>query len=328
MHTIGGFMYLFFFLILIAFTASPVRGEEFSVLGGKMEQAATQEPSYAWQLEYLEGLSEHLAYSLSYLNEGHVPNHHRDGQTAQLWVRTNLLDRHLSLLAGVGTFLYFDTTTEKQGASFSDDHGVGAMYSLTAIWYTQERFFFQVQSNFVETQKSINTFSTLVGVGYQLDAPEAQGPLVGESPQQEQTTNNELTLFAGQAIVNSFNSEKEMATSIEYRRGLLTHLDWTATWFKEGNSRLNQQNGIATELWAVSAVLDDQLAVGLGVGSYFAVSQYNLAQQSSKTVSGLVTMSASYRFDPKWNARISWDRLVTTNNRDADILLGGVGYRF
>jgi hypothetical protein len=39
-------------------------------------------------------------------------------------------------------------------------------------------------------------------------------------------------------------------------------------------------------------------------------------------------MSASYRFDPKWNARISWDRLVTTNNRDADILLGGVGYRF
>ena len=320
-------MYWIYLLVLLAFAASPVRAEEFSVLGGGIE-AATEEPSYAWQLEYLEGLGEHLAYSVSYLNEGHFFNHHRDGQTAQLWGRTNLLDRHLSLLAGVGAFYYFDTTAEKQGGSYSDGHGIGAMYSLTAIWYTEKRFFFQVQSNFVETQKSINTFSTLVGIGYQLDAPATQGPLVGASSQQELTTNNELTLFAGQAIVNSFNSAKEVATSIEYRRGLLAHLDWTVAWFKEGDSCLNQQNAIATQLWAVSSVLDDRLSLGLGAGSYFSVNQYNLAQQSPKTVSGIVTMSASYRFTPHWDARISWNRLITNNERDADILLGGGGYRF
>ena len=204
-------MYMYWIaLVLIAITASPTYAEEFSVLGGMMEQAATQEPSYAWQLEYLEGLDEHLAYSLSYLNEGHVTDHHRDGQTAQLWTRTNLLNRRLSLLAGVGAFFYFDTTAVKQGASYSNDHGVGAMYSLTAIWYTRERLLFQVQSNFVETQKSINTFSTLVGVGYQLEAPATQGPLVGASPQQEKTTGNELTLFAGETIVNSFNSQNKL----------------------------------------------------------------------------------------------------------------------
>ena len=321
-------MYWIYALVLIAFAANPAGAEEFSVLGGMMEQAVTQEPSYAWQLEYLKGLDEHLAYSLSYLNEGHVTDHHRDGQTAQFWTRTNLLDRRLSLLAGVGAFFYFDTTAAKQGTSYTNDHGVGAMYSLTAIWYTKERLLFQVQSNFVETQKSINTFSTLVGVGYQLDAPAMQGPIVCVSPQQEMTTRNELTLFAGQTIVNSFNSEKEVTSSIEYRRGLLTHWDWTAAWFKEGYSRLNQLNGIATELWAVSAVLDDRLALGLGGGGYFTLNQYNMAQESSKTVSGVVTMSASCRFQPHWDTRISWNRLVTSNNRDTDVLLGGVGYRF
>lgn len=315
-------------IVIIALTATPTWAEEFSILGGIMEQATTQEPSYAWQLEYLEGLDEHLAYSLSYLNEGHVTNHHRDGQTAQLWARTNLLDRHLSLSAGVGAFFYFDTTAAQQGASYSNDHGIGAMYSLTAIWYTRERLLFQVQSNFVETQKSINTFSTLVGVGYQLDAPAMQGPLACASPQQEKTTSNELTLFTGQTIVNSFNSQSTVTSSIEYRRGLLTHLDWTAAWFREVASGLKQNNGLATELWAVGATLDDRLALGLGLGGYVTLDGNNIAQQSSKTVSGIVTMSASYRFHPHWDTRISWNRIVTSDNRDTDILLGGVGYRF
>jgi hypothetical protein len=43
--------------------------------------------SASWQLEYNEGMGEHFAYSISYLNEGHLPAHHRDGHTVQLWTR-------------------------------------------------------------------------------------------------------------------------------------------------------------------------------------------------------------------------------------------------
>jgi hypothetical protein len=58
------------------------------------------EKTFAWQVQYMEGLGDHFAYSLSYLNQGHFISHHRDANAANLWVRTNLFDRQLSLAAG------------------------------------------------------------------------------------------------------------------------------------------------------------------------------------------------------------------------------------
>jgi hypothetical protein len=57
-------------LVLLAVTAWPVRAQEFYVLGGVMETADGGHSSYSWQLEYLQGLAEHAAFSVSYLNEG------------------------------------------------------------------------------------------------------------------------------------------------------------------------------------------------------------------------------------------------------------------
>jgi hypothetical protein len=45
-------------------------------------------------------------------------------------------------------------------------------------------------------------------------------------------------------------------------------------------------------------------------------------------LSGLVSLSASYRFTEHWAARVTWNRVVTRYSRDTDVLLGGVGYRF
>ena len=50
--------------------------------------------------------------------------------------------------------------------------------------------------------------------------------------------------------------------------------------------------------------------------------------RSTGTVSGIVTLTASYRFHPHWDLRTSWYRIVTSYDRDTDVLLGGVGYRF
>jgi hypothetical protein len=316
---------------LVSMAACPAEAQELHGFGGLMQHTEAGERSYSWQLEYQEGLGEHFAYSISYLNEGHVPEHHRDGQMAQLWTRTNLLDRRLSLAAGLGPFRYFDTTAAKAGASYQNDHGWGVAMSLAATWYTADRWLFQLRTNVVETASSIDTISTLIGIGYQLEPPPTRGPLPMASPQRRKTTDNELTVFLGRTIVNSFSSEHSIAAAVEYRHGLWRYVDWTVGWLFEGDNRLTRRNGLTTQLWATRAVLDDRLSLGIGAGPYINVDHYrNPLQTSERTraISGIVTLTASYRLTPDWALRSSWNRIVTSYNRDTDVILAGVGYRF
>jgi hypothetical protein len=48
----------------------------------------------------------------------------------------------------------------------------------------------------------------------------------------------------------------------------------------------------------------------------------------SAAVSILLTMSAGYNVTEHWTARVSWNRVMTTYDKDSDIYLAGVGYRF
>lgn len=318
-------------LILLAIAACPVGAQEFYLLGGVMEEPDTGNSSYSWQLEYRQGLGEHFAASLSYLNEGHILKHRRDGHAAQLWARTNLLDRRLSLAAGAGPYYYYVTTSTMEGGSFTNDHGFAGMASLAATWYTESRWLFQLRGNLVGIGSGFDSLTAVAGIGYQLDPPATPGPIPKGPPQREKTTDNEITVFLGQTIVNSFDSEHSLATSVEYRRGVWRHVDWTVAWLYEGDNRLIRRHGVATQLWAVREFLDDRLALGVGGGLYFAINHYNEllnGRGTSSFLAGIVTMSASYRFHPRWDTRISWNRIVTDYDRDTDVILGGVGYRF
>lgn len=277
-------------------------------------------------------MAEHYAYGISYLNEGHLPAHHRDGLTVQLWTRGTLLDRRLSLAVGVGPFYYFDTVAAKAGASYANDHGWGGNLSLAATWYMKDRWLLQLRSNFIETSSGVDTLSALVGIGYQLEAPTARGPSNSVALWTETNTKNELTVFVGRAIVNSFESEHSVATAVEYRRrGLWPYVEGTLAWMFEGDKRLTRRNGVSTQLWFAKDFFADQLVLGIGAGPYFSVDHYehsNGKQERANVVSGIVTMTASYRFFRQVCLRGSWNRIVTNYDRDTDVVLGGIGYKF
>jgi len=318
-------------LAIITFASVTAWAQEFLGFGGVLQDISTSDSTGSWQLEFNEGLGEHFAYSISYLNEGHLPSHHRDGHTVQLWTRATLLDPRFSLAAGIGPFFYYDTVAAKSGASYANDHGWGANLSLAATWYTADRWLLQLRSNLIETVSGFDTLSALVGIGYQLEAPPAPGPRPFALPQTQKTTNNELTLYLGRAIVNSFKSEHSVATAVEYRRGLWPFVDMSASWIYEGDTRLTRRNGVSTQLWAVKDFFAEQLSVGIGGGAYFSLDHYsnlNGHRERARKVSGIVTMSASYRFHPHWGLRTSWNRIVTSYSRDTDVILGGIGYRF
>ncbi|MHB8909429.1 MAG: hypothetical protein ACYDAA_11190 [Syntrophales bacterium] len=301
-------------------------------MGGVIGDSEASNRSYTWALEYMQGLTKYSAFSVSWLNEGHLPNNHRDGISAQLWGRLNVLHRRLSLEAGIGPYLFYDTKLAKSGGGFSDTHGVGAAASLAGVWHTEGRWLVQLRANWIETSSSIDTGSVMFGIGYQLDAPPIRGPLEIAPVQRERTTQNEITVLIGQTIVNSFDSQQSTAQSIEYRRGLARYLDVTVAWLNEGDSRILRRNGLITQLWAVREFFDDRIALGIGFGPYISVDNHGVGRssndESQKMISGIVTLTASYRVSRKWAGRLSWNRIATGYNRDTDVIMAGPSFRF
>lgn len=314
---------------LLLFSHSPSYAEEFFGFGGGVRSLGTDtnDTSYSWQLEYQKDLLEHLAVSLSYLNEGHVPNHHRDGTGLQLWARTDALERRLSLSAGIGPYYFYDTTNSSvTDGSFRNDHGFGGILSFAATWRNETPWLFQVRTNWVNTFDSMDTVSALVGIGYQLDTP-TSAPAHAPPGDPGLRVNNEITLFAGQTITNSFKSERSAAMSMEYRRRVMRYLDWTIAWLYEGDTRLIRRHGLVSQFWLVKDFLDDSVALGAGTGAYFAVDQ-RAGMDGDEIISAIATLTGSYRLTPHWCLRTSWNRIVTNYDRDTDVLMAGIGYLF
>jgi hypothetical protein len=91
--------------VLLLWMTSPASGQEIYLLGGLGDNPKSGEPPFTYQLSYSEGLSDHFAWSLSWLNEGHIKDHKRDGVTPQFWFRSDFQEKRFSLAAGAGPYL-------------------------------------------------------------------------------------------------------------------------------------------------------------------------------------------------------------------------------
>jgi hypothetical protein len=184
---------------------SAATAQELSFNAGQLTSGGQH--TYSWSLDYLEGIGPYFAGSLSWLNEGHIPNHDRDGPTFQLWARLPLDEKRFELSAGVGPYYYFDTTAANQNLGYSDTHGWGAVYSVRAAYYSTHRWIASMQLNHVEVSRGPSTTEVLVGLGYQLDAPDGAGARDWALPRTQKVTNNEITVMAGETILNSLQSQ-------------------------------------------------------------------------------------------------------------------------
>lgn len=314
---------------LCALCSSGLRAQEFSLLAGPL--VSKDEDTYSWQATYREGLGRHAAWSFSWLNEGHIPNHHRDGQVVQLWGRLPLRENRLELSAGAGPYRYFDTVAAEAGGNYSDTHGWGLVLSLRAAYYFDNRWIAQLQLNHVQAYRGPDTTAILFGLGYQLEAPGGPGPRERAEVRSSKVTGDELTLMLGRSILNSFESETSSAAGLEVRHGLDRYVDLSASYLHEAGRTHSRRDGLAAQVWLTRAFFDDRLALSAGVGPYVAISQNDdlaARRTGDGRVSGLVSVSASYRFDARWLVRLTWNRVATRYDRDADLLMAGVGMRF
>lgn len=303
--------------------------QEFGVYAGPL--AGRDAHSYSWAMEYQEGFGKYFAGSITWLNEGHIPGHHRDGNLVQLWARLPMADRRVVLAVGAGPYRYFDTVAAQEGAGYSNSHGWGMVYSVRATWYAWRRWTANLQLNRVQVSHGPSTTAFLVGVGYQLDAPDTPGARDWAVPRSGRVSGNEITLLAGETILNSPGSPSSAAEAIEYRHGLGRFTDVTLGYLHEGHHNSARRDGVTLQLWLTRAFLDDRLTLGAGAGGYAALHHGEDAsnrQSGDGILSGIVSLSMSYRMTRHWTGRIVWNRVVTRYSRDTDVLLAGVGYRF
>lgn len=306
-------------LVMAAFH-QPAAGETVSIYDGAMEaRDANRDTSYAWELEYVKPVAQYFDFSLFYLNEGHPENHHRDGVGAQAWLRTSPLGNRLTLAAGIGPYYYFDTTRQDQ-PQYANQHGFGLVYSLAAAVRMDERWSLQLRFNHVDANSQFNSNTALLGIGYRPDNAHTHSAAVTEP--------SEVTFMAGQTIVNSFDSERGQAASIEYRKAFSHHLEWTVGALKEGDNHRLRRKGITAQAWLIQPAMKNRLNFGIGLGPYLVLDRWDADGKEGERLAGIASLSARYRITPDWHAQATWSRVFTDDDGDADVLLIGAGYRF
>ena len=319
-------LYILFLLVF-----SNAWSQEINLFSGTMVDSETGDRSYAWQLEYGEEIANHFTCSVSYLNEGHLPDNHRDGDIFQLWIYQKFLDQRLSVAGGIGPYYYYDTTIANNGSSYSNAHGLGYIASLAATWDMENHWLAQLRTNIIHTQDDLDTTVLLIGIGYRFNMTIPVQEYSARTLEQGKRLNNEVTILMGQSILNSFGSQNSYAGCIEYRRALLRYVEWTVAYLDEGDNDVLHRHGLNTQLWLIRNVIYDNLWFGIGGGLYVVnekIEKDTSATSSSESTSGIFSITGTYRFHPSWDARITWNRVISHNNLDTDVILGGFGYRF
>jgi hypothetical protein len=306
--------------------------QELTLLGGFVNNSNFAKKSYTWQLDYRQDLYRNFAGSIAYINEGHVPGHHRDGTAWEAWGRLPLFQDRLLISVGLGAYYFFDTQS-LPGGDTADVHGTAPIYSLSATGYLSHRWFYRLNFNRITPNHQINVNTMTLGAGVWLgqEKKPTRGKL-GDAPDEyAYVTENELTVFGGQSIVNTFLSPKARAYAGEYRQGILPHLDWTASAIYEGDPKIIRRSGLATQGWFVNTFFNDRIAIGGGLGPYIYLDHKhptNAGKKNPAAVAPLASLTFSTRLSEHWIVRMVFDRVTSSYNRDSDIFLLGLGYRW
>jgi hypothetical protein len=322
-------------LILLSALCSRAVAQELHVLVGGQYTPSLHDKTYSYSIEYLQNFNDYVYGTFTWLNEGHVTDHHRDGYSPQLWLRIPSASRHFNLSAGVGPYRYYDTTS-LAALGVTDAHGWGVLGSVAAQWYLRNPWVMELRYNYAHTTSSITTHTALIGYGYQFEHASAAGPVsntqrYGFSPPDQRL---ELAVMAGSTVVHNFNSPRGLAWGAELRYRLTPYIDGIGTYLDEGDAHVVKRRGAAGQLGLKREFLNHHADVGVAGGFYLAHDKdYSspetqvLGLITTRTqVLGLLTMTATYRLDVGFRVRAYWYRTLTTNGRDTDVVMLGLGW--
>jgi hypothetical protein len=307
-----------------------VQAQEVGLLGGALAGEGGGADTYAWQAVYRHEVHPRVGLSFGWFNEGHLPEHHRDGAAIQAWTCLAGWDRPWTLALGLGPYRWFDTRPLPVAGDFEDRHGVGAIASLQLIRHQAgSRLSWQAQVTRTLLSGHEGTTSLLVGGAYRFGAPFFEGRR-GLPERPDAVPRHQVAILAGRTIQNSLRSEGSEAWMAEYRYALSRHWALAAAYVDEGDTGLLRRDGLSLQAWVGGAFLADRLYLGVGAGPHLdrvSLDPDGREHGPSLERMGLrASVGAGWRLDAAWMLRGTFSRTVSTYDRDTDLLLMGLGY--
>lgn len=327
--------------VLLLLAVVPAAGaQEVSVALGRLHAIGGEESTYSWQMQYFHSFSATWSASIGWLNEGHIPDHHRDGALVQAWRFHRMEKNALRVGVGLGAYRFFDTTREAGGEGFKNKHGVLPMLSITARYPGPGGGWAAfVQLNRTLDSSEVQTQAVLLGAAFNFGPASASGsPLVAEPGVDGNSSldhSHELTFYFGRTILNSFESESSEAfdaISLEYRQRLTKFVDISMTYCDEGDIDSVKRDGLTPQIWLTTRSFRGWL-LGFGVGPYFNRVFPEQERESSHSTVNVRTslrysMLAGRHLGGHWGARLQWNRTLTSYHRDTDLLQVGLAYQW
>ncbi len=320
-------------LLFLAVAGGPSgSAQEVSAALGRLHVIGAREATYTWQMMYMHHFSPVWSGSFSWLNEGHLDGHHRDGAALQAWRFHRMEQNSLRLGAGLGIYRNFDTTPAGEADAYQNDHGVKTLVSLRAQYGFAGGWEGFVQLNRVLGSSGPRTQSSLVGVSTRFGGP---APARGAgSRTHADDPPNELAFLFGRTILNSMESETTeflQSFAVDYRRRLTRHLDLSVAYCDEGGIVAARRDGVAVQLWLTTRSADGDWMLSFGVGPYLSRTFPDRDKPDPPDTvnirgSGRYSMVAGRHLGGHWGVRLQWNRTVTLDDRDTDVLLTGLAY--
>jgi hypothetical protein len=317
--------------ILLAVTVCamtlPAQAQEIFGLAGALEHDSQH--TFTLEGEYQQRFGDVLGISAAWINEGHLTGNHRDGPAAQVWLRTNAIDPALTLAAGIGPYAYFDTVPTANFDGSRDEHGIGIIASVAASWNFDGPWSLQFRVNHVATNRSVDTTSVLLGLGYRFDDVDATSH-DGSAPA-PQELEHEVAVLLGKTIVDDLNAEHSFSEQIEYRQALGPNFAWSVGGLNEGDANTQRRSGVIAQVWIGRTFVNEKWSAAIGFGPYFILDVDNnsqLVEDSRERLAGIFSVTAAYAPVPNWDVRFSVSRVFADNSHDSDVLVLGAGYRF
>ena len=314
---------------------SASRAGELDLTGGIEQTTPNTGRTYSWGMEYRQSFAEHFAASFIWLNEGHLIDHHRDGQALQVWWRTRPIGPGLVFELGVGPYHYYDTTSAVDIVTptgieigYQNAHGWAVLSSAAIDWYFKSGWFATTRLNDIEPNSGVRSTALTLGVGYLFGDGLGSASHWADISNTPGTPRYEVDGMVGRAVLNSFHSEGALAKALSVRTNINRYFSASLTYTVAQNIPLDWHSGAAAQLWA-EAPLTQRLTVGAGIGVFVTGDRSRNAQADAGTgPAGLLAVTAAYALSPRWVVRAIWNRVTTRDDDDSDIGLVGVGYRF
>nr|WP_320131908.1 hypothetical protein [uncultured Holophaga sp.] len=302
------------------------RASDLMLLVGSAQTPDRTDRAMAWQVDYRVRVAPRLSLGGGYVNEGHLDGHKRDGLALQGWLSLPLLRHHLSLDFGAGLYGFADTDIGTD-SHYENTQGTGRIFSVSTTFRPSEATLGRLQLNRIHVNGGPDSNQTLLGVGCRLGRSTPGDREEGEGL--ERLLPDEITIFAGQSVLNSIEDQKGLAFGAEIRKSLMEHCDWTFTWLYEGDPQVVRRNGLGSQVWLVGTYLPGKFTLGVGGGVYVFLDEKlpRTGSVSRDNLGGLVSLTAAYRFLGPWGGRAIWNRVLTHNSRDSDDFVLGLSYR-